>query len=395
MMFGIFKKKNIETVHPTMEKSSGEKTSNSSNSISNLAPPKNLPELAKDLFGATRLEKMETPHPTENIVANLPPAFVPKSDQPVPKLDLNLLREQQALNKSMEIRIDPRSNASREAYDFGRMQDYIRIILKEELDDFFKTARANNYPLSSNNTQNTINMHELMDLARNLASQKMTNANPSILASPIIPPSTPSIDINANTLYHLRSYVADKQNLMTKLFETIDAEIVYNSLREHNLQQGFGSPLSNNLNTLYNTISPLSNLSPSNSSEPQQKSHDLFNLFRRKEHPVQQTPPVQEKNVQNSQMQLLVDSLNLANASIVDPSKFFYAQDGSVIKSLKDLSASLLSMNDAVFNHHVTNERNDFANWINDVFNLSKLAIEISAIHTRKDLITYLFSLGL
>jgi hypothetical protein len=39
---------------------------------------------------------------------------------------------------------------------------------------------------------------------------------------------------------------------------------------------------------------------------------------------------------------------------------------------------------DHVFNHHVTSDRNDFATWIHDVFKDVKLAQEIAGLKDKK-----------
>jgi hypothetical protein len=52
----------------------------------------------------------------------------------------------------------------------------------------------------------------------------------------------------------------------------------------------------------------------------------------------------------------------------------FWTTDGNIIGNLVELRDRLNEMADEVFAHHVTKERNDFANWINDVLNDAELA---------------------
>ncbi len=55
----------------------------------------------------------------------------------------------------------------------------------------------------------------------------------------------------------------------------------------------------------------------------------------------------------------------------------FFLNDGRVLKSLKDLGKALKQMPSDVYKHHVNKHKNDFANWVNDVFGDDKLAKEL------------------
>ena len=57
----------------------------------------------------------------------------------------------------------------------------------------------------------------------------------------------------------------------------------------------------------------------------------------------------------------------------VPPEKAFYLANGKVLKSVNALKEELKVMPDQLFKVHVTNEKNDFANWIKYVFNDEKL----------------------
>jgi hypothetical protein len=50
----------------------------------------------------------------------------------------------------------------------------------------------------------------------------------------------------------------------------------------------------------------------------------------------------------------------------IPPEKFFYANDGSVIRNLHELPEALRSMSKETFVHHVNSDRNDFYNWALD-----------------------------
>ena len=51
----------------------------------------------------------------------------------------------------------------------------------------------------------------------------------------------------------------------------------------------------------------------------------------------------------------------------VPADKVFLCHDGRVIKNLEELSAALREMSEETFRYHVTTERNDFSNWVQDV----------------------------
>lgn len=56
-----------------------------------------------------------------------------------------------------------------------------------------------------------------------------------------------------------------------------------------------------------------------------------------------------------------------------EPEKSFWLSDGRTLKNAKELAEALETMEDSVWGYHVTAEKNDFANWIEDVFGDSQL----------------------
>ena len=59
------------------------------------------------------------------------------------------------------------------------------------------------------------------------------------------------------------------------------------------------------------------------------------------------------------------------------PDKYFKLENGKELKSVKDLIDYLPKMPEEIFKHHVTNDKNDFANWIKFVFNEESLAKKV------------------
>ena len=64
-------------------------------------------------------------------------------------------------------------------------------------------------------------------------------------------------------------------------------------------------------------------------------------------------------------------------ANILDDApveKHFVLVDGQRLKNIRELVESLEHMGEHVFKHHVSELKNDFSNWVNDVFNEKELA---------------------
>lgn len=64
--------------------------------------------------------------------------------------------------------------------------------------------------------------------------------------------------------------------------------------------------------------------------------------------------------------------------------KRFWLNSGKVIAGLSDLGAVLEKMEDSIWKFHVTKDKNDFANWIEDVFQEKKLGLAIRKAKTAK-----------
>ena len=67
-------------------------------------------------------------------------------------------------------------------------------------------------------------------------------------------------------------------------------------------------------------------------------------------------------------------AIKTSKANACSPEKSFYVSDGSVYASLKDLATGLRRMHLDTYGYHANAEKNDFHNWVRDVFGDQKLA---------------------
>jgi len=68
----------------------------------------------------------------------------------------------------------------------------------------------------------------------------------------------------------------------------------------------------------------------------------------------------------------------------VSAEKRFWLSDGTILSSLKELDNAFGKMDESVWKHHVTKDRNDFANWVEGVFQEKKLGLAIRKAKTAK-----------
>ncbi len=66
--------------------------------------------------------------------------------------------------------------------------------------------------------------------------------------------------------------------------------------------------------------------------------------------------------------------------------KRFILKDGRILKDMAELSNALEHMGNEVFSHHVNAHKNDFRNWISEVFGEKELSLEIEKAKTRSEM---------
>ena len=72
---------------------------------------------------------------------------------------------------------------------------------------------------------------------------------------------------------------------------------------------------------------------------------------------------------------------------MIDEDKWFHFTHGKKASSLEELRQLIEELNEAEFRHHVNDERNDFANWVEGVFGEKKLANNMRKADTKEKLI--------
>jgi len=70
--------------------------------------------------------------------------------------------------------------------------------------------------------------------------------------------------------------------------------------------------------------------------------------------------------------------------------KAFYMANGTVINRLSELPEVIESTDEQTFSYHVNSEKNDFANWIRDVFDSKPLANKISTKCNKNEMVKIL-----
>lgn len=78
------------------------------------------------------------------------------------------------------------------------------------------------------------------------------------------------------------------------------------------------------------------------------------------------------------------DSLRTSKVSIPEE-KFFVLCNGAKLRDIKELAVSMEHLDEKEFALHVNEEKNDFANWVRDVFEEPKLASEMEQASSMKD----------
>lgn len=370
--------------------------------VNNLDTPKNLPELAKDIFEPTQnvVGQDVSNKDVEATVAKLPPPkeqtvtvqkstrenyklpnMPPSSD--VPRLDLGLIRSANIAPPNVEIPEETLINVSgatddSRASSIAEQFNTINRPRTEEMlrNSSFSNNRINQMPISQRNIY--INKgNSLFDELEYAIGSNNTELARNIISN-ILPLLYEYHDIDSMNdvdriveLKDLEKFWAmlQKKNYAVKLMiDSIESDIVRKS---NMLMSGGSTNVSNNFS---------SNISSAASSSISQSSSIAPSFF----------PMTPIKNTQDSVKEKTSPANSYHENIYLQPHERFYLKDGKVASSLRDLYYILKDISDDTFYHHVSIERNDFANWVRDVLKQYSIAKEISNIYSRRELIEFL-----
>jgi len=105
-------------------------------------------------------------------------------------------------------------------------------------------------------------------------------------------------------------------------------------------------------------------------------------------------PPKHKKNIEKKAQEevrdVVQETLPEVTAKVpairkdAPETSYFILCNGKPVKNIKELADVMEELEDAVFNHHVNNDKNDFATWIKDVFKDIALAEKITGAKDKK-----------
>lgn len=80
---------------------------------------------------------------------------------------------------------------------------------------------------------------------------------------------------------------------------------------------------------------------------------------------------------------LLPEDVNLILMDVT-PNQHFNLHMGASVRNLQGLAEALEIMDDTTFKHHVTKDKNDFSNWVNNVICDTELSKDLFKAKSRK-----------
>src|SRR3989338_299566 len=83
---------------------------------------------------------------------------------------------------------------------------------------------------------------------------------------------------------------------------------------------------------------------------------------------------------------LLMHAMSSSYKEKIPPRKYFWLENGVLIKSLNDLADALKNMDGDLFDRHVTDEKNDFANWIRNSLGNDSLASKVEKARKKDEM---------
>lgn len=87
---------------------------------------------------------------------------------------------------------------------------------------------------------------------------------------------------------------------------------------------------------------------------------------------------------------IVFESLKSRYKKEVPPQKYFWLENGVVVKSLYELSDALKTMEPELFSKHVNKGKNDISDWIKNKLKITELGEKLSNVNTKKDMVDIL-----
>jgi len=409
--------------------------SGSKNVDAGLQPPKNLPDLARDMYekDSSNITFTSTPQVAPSQEYSKPAAVAEPNRSSVPKLDLSMVR--QNLNSSQQSlqNISPapqpvqqpaspqysqysppmqpsqqmpqpqysapvQSPQAQPSYNQNFVHPQMSIINDSTIlaDGFFKEFEDH----IRNNGVDDVAL-DLMN--KNLLDHMVFYHTAKDDSSPFYtsgPELSHAIKIKLEELQNIeRNWIINKQKL--ELLKKFNSSLEYDiTMRAEELKRLINEsrkkdmPKSNDYLQLIKSRNDNSN-----------SSNNLSNVSLGiiKPAPVQVLPP---KNTPPANVSLpaaspsaiassvsstvIVPKYQLSKYVTSDPQKFFYARNGKVFKSLGDAINALATMDDDTFSYHVNSSKNDLSRWIAGVFNDYRLSESIKNLISKDRLLEYL-----
>jgi hypothetical protein len=121
---------------------------------------------------------------------------------------------------------------------------------------------------------------------------------------------------------------------------------------------------------------------------------ELLNKFMNKHNPQQEKKlsefeqPPQEEQPQEQKQFSPKEEHHAFSITLEDPKQYFWFVNGQAAKSIPDMLDIIANSDEDVFHHHVSQEKNDLASWVEGVFESPELAAIIAGCKTKQDLLT-------
>lgn len=66
--------------------------------------------------------------------------------------------------------------------------------------------------------------------------------------------------------------------------------------------------------------------------------------------------------------------------------QYFRTKDGKILTNIEELGRAIKEMEDHTYHHHVSHDKNDFANWVEGVFSEKELAKHLRQAKNKKEM---------